>query len=190
MKPTHDSDHTVFLLCVSFVCCASTVFWGKRSQVSSWLHSPVTSSSSLCQLLADVQDRSLYPPYLQGQNGQPSIRGVHLQDKNGGKSKVWGPPQRRASSPTQMPPDTTPSTGPDLVHPSGHELVVVHGQAVMDAVSPSLGAPVRPQSGTPNTGPPSVQLHTSSGWMWAQLPQGLQDPSHPLHMLRTCWAFS
>lgn len=126
--PTHDSDHTVFLLWLSFVWCTSTVFQGKRSQLSSWLHSPVTSSFSLCQLLADVQDRSLYPPYLQGQNGQPSIWGVCLQDKKGGKSKVWGPPHRRASSPTQMPPDTTPSTGSDLVHPSGHELLVVHGQ--------------------------------------------------------------
>lgn len=161
MTQTTQYSCYVFLLFVALPQCFGVK--GVRFPADSTLLSPALPRSVSFWLMYKIGHFT--PPYLQGQNGQPSIRGVHLQDKKGGKSKVWGPPQRRASSPTQMPPDTTPSTGPDLVHPSGHELVVVHGQAVMDAVSPSLGAPVRPQSGTPNTGPPSVQLHTSSGWM-------------------------
>lgn len=113
-----------FLLFVALPQC----FGGKGVSfpADSTLPSPAPSRSVSFWLMYKIGQS--IPPYLQGQNGQPSIRGVRLQDKKGGKSLVWGPPHRRASSPTQMLPDTTPSTGPDLVDPSGYEPVVVHSQ--------------------------------------------------------------
>lgn len=172
--PTHDTDHTVFLLWVSFVFCASTVFRGKRSQLSSWLYSPVTSSFSLCQLLADVQDRSVYPPLPAGTK-QPALhsRCPFAGQKGREKFGVGTSPQKgfftytnaawhhsihwTRSGWTASPPSWSWDTG----------------RLWWMLFSPSLGASLCPQSGTPNTRPPSVQLPpTSSGWIHEVLEGG------------------
>lgn len=187
--PTHNSDYTVFLLWVSFVCCASTVFRGKRSQLSSWLHSPVTSSFSRCT-------RSVSQPPLPAGTKWPALhsRCPFAGQKGREKLGVGTSPQKSFYTYTNAAwhhsihwtrsgsPWTCGSTRPAPSTASPSSWSWDTGRLWWMLFSPSLGVPVCPQSGTPNTGPPSVQLHTSSGWMWAQLPQGLQDPSHPLQM--------
>lgn len=69
--PTHNSDHTVFLLWVSFVCCASTVFRGKHFPADSTLLSPAPSHSVSFWLMNKIghftpltcRDKTASPPF-------------------------------------------------------------------------------------------------------------------------------